>query len=760
VNANERVTSVARYPAPGFGQTVIQVVVGDDTDSRAFVVDEDGVVTPTHVFWKQEEVERRRRFGRMTPRLFEQQAPLEVDEQITVEIFVRADVPEPQLPFDGTDTYVSIDEYETWLRDHATAQVARVVAAKSRVLAVLAQHGASVLANPRGLPTIRARVSAAVLRSTELNAPDVVEIDIDEPPDGMLMGHAGRASMASLGPNADNPPHVFRAGLTGGMCGGPCDGGLIDVGLLEKALQEGPTFSGLARNNARIVGANTQVTGYFDCPTSCSSDDNCPDAMIDSQLVLKRFCREPTPGAPKICVQDHLTWVAASLGMVGSYAYNSTVPAYRPNAPFGNLGAECTTTAQCPSGHECLFHPPSAKKKCHRVFPSTGTSRVDFRIGNEQNANIGLDFLITQGPESPTKPCQLPFAPPTPYVNRSQGGISNAMNFAGRAFGTFLAVAAGNKQSGPVVCAQLKNGICVGSFDYANPGAYDDMANHKRTDSGGGSSFLNDTMFDEALERPHLLGPGNLGGVTQGLHMPAIDVSPGGSQMRTAAYPAPNQPAAGEQIRGTSFATPAVLSAAIQAHQFEGWFSALAYPMVNKAILLAATRDANADGAIGKASVWSANAPTVDAEDGAGQIRFDRLQPILVNNRYYWNDLADASFVSCGANCRKVTVATVTIPSSTPLRVALAWQTCMVDSMSIPSLNDLDLALVCDGSVFTCGGTILSNTVTSELEMLEKAACTYDKTCEIQIRIKNGAPLASCGSTTTERVGVAWSFGN
>jgi hypothetical protein len=275
-----------------------------------------------------------------------------------------------------------------------------------------------------------------------------------------------------------------------------------------------------------------------------------------------------------------------------------------------------------------------------------------------------------------------------------------------------------------------------------------------------GSSFLNDTGFDSTLERPHLLGPGNHAAAQSGLHMPSIDVDPPSTQMRHADYAFPSG-----AILGTSFSAPTVLSAAIQAHQFEGWFSNLAHPMVNKAVLLASTRDANNDGAVGKFTVWSQNANaqngSVDAEDGAGQIKFDKLSTILTNNQYVRQDLSDADFVSCGTNCRKYTIASLVVPPSTSTRVALAWQSCMISEGSLPILsNDLDLALNCGSPLFQCGGTTISNTVTSELEMLERPACTFQRTCYVEVRIKNGAQLSACGSTTTERVGVAWSFNN
>jgi hypothetical protein len=117
-------------------------------------------------------------------------------------------------------------------------------------------------------------------------------------------------------------------------------------------------------------------------------------------------------------------------------------------------------------------------------------------------------------------------------------------------------------------------------------------------------------------------------------------------------------------ISGTSFAAPTVLSVAIQALHYEGLFSSLVFPMVNKAVLMTSTRDANADGPIGKSNRWSANAPTLEGEDGAGQINFQYLASILSNNTYFFHNLSDSDFVSCGASCRKYTIANLTVPSA------------------------------------------------------------------------------------------------
>ena len=507
-------------------------------------------------------------------------------------------------------------------------------------------------------------------------------------------------------------------GLQGGMCSGEdsrCDGGSIDVGLWEQ--DEFPeTSSGLARNNSRISSGGT-VTGYLICPTECDDDNDCTGSDD-----VTRFCRTPVEGGPKICVQDHLSWTAASVGVFGDYAHTANVPL--GDDPHDNAPEET-------------------------LFAASGAWNVDYRVGND-NRQVGLDYLIAPSGEV----CDHSESIPTPYVNRSVSGMPAEANFAGRAFGTFLTAASGNTETGIVQCAQLKNGLCVGMFDYST---FDDLSTHRRTSIDPvGSSFINNPFIDDTLERPHLLGPGNHSALASGLHMPSIDVATGLGTMRHASYdagfPVPS-------IVGTSFAAPSILSVAIQAHQFEGWFSDLAFPMVNKAVIMAATRDANADGAIGNTEVWSQNAPTFDAEDGAGQVNFVALADTLEHDRYYVHNPSDIDFVSCGDNCREFLAAEVVVAASDRIRVALAWQSCMLEEATSPAINnDLDLVLDCGADFPPCVGFMISDTVTSELEMLERPACNGLRVCQILVRIKNGTSLQACGSDETERMGVGWSF--
>ncbi len=509
-------------------------------------------------------------------------------------------------------------------------------------------------------------------------------------------------------------------GLSGGLCGGPCDGVSLDVGYWEREFNS-IVPAGYARQNSR-VSSNT-VTGYLDCPATCATDAECQPTPNTND----RICRLQADGN-KICVQDHLTWTVASTGMNGAYSYDTTAP----NGPDPTPN----TTGES--------------------FSSTGAWYTDKRFGNNMG-EPGLNFLVAPGPA--VAPCQIPDAPPTMFINRSQSAVPLPVaDFAGRTFGSFLTIASGNSNSSFVACGGFRNGLCVGGYDYRT---FSDQTTHRRMIVSGdtASSFINPNGFGD-LERPHLLGPsshspGGVGQLFSGLHLPAIDVGVGSSLMRHDDYTI--TPVA---IVGTSFASPTVLSAAMQALQYKGLFSSLVFPMVNKAVLLAATVDANADGPVGKANTWSANAPTLDSEDGAGQINLLHLASILTNNTYFFSNAADSNFSSCGTNCRKYAVASFTISAAKRVRAVLAWQTCTSGPSPTSFMNnDLDLALVCTGTA--CPGTLISNTVSSETEMFERQVCSGAQksataSCTLEVRIKNGVPLNACGSTATERIGVAW----
>src|SRR5690606_23576251 len=114
-------------------------------------------------------------------------------------------------------------------------------------------------------------------------------------------------------------------------------------------------------------------------------------------------------------------------------------------------------------------------------------------------------------------------------------------------------------------------------------------------------------------------------------------------------------------ISGTSFAAPSVNSLMQQLQQWGGAFDALFYHEVQKAVLMAASVDANADGSVGTSTTWSG---TADAKDGAGRPSIDNIQDILESERYARISLTTGSMSSCGADCLQKLVATVTVPSS------------------------------------------------------------------------------------------------
>jgi len=132
--------------------------------------------------------------------------------------------------------------------------------------------------------------------------------------------------------------------------------------------------------------------------------------------------------------------------MNGSYAYGTFVP--------GGADPVANTTGQS--------------------FASTGAWYTDKRVGND-NGTPGLDFLIA--PPATGNACSIANAPPSIFINRSVDQTPVVADFPGRAFGTFLTVASGNSNSGPVTCGSFRNGLCVGAFDYRT---FDNQDTHRR----------------------------------------------------------------------------------------------------------------------------------------------------------------------------------------------------------------------------------------------------------------------------------------
>lgn len=184
---------------------------------------------------------------------------------------------------------------------------------------------------------------------------------------------------------------------------------------------------------------------------------------------------------------------------------------------------------------------------------------------------------------------------------------------------------------------------------------------------------------------------------------------------------------------------------------------ALFYTVVRKAVIMAATRDSNADGAVTKGVTWSA---TPDGEDGAGHPDMGLLKTLLDTNAYSYTLRDDAMFTSCGANCRSYALGTVAVTSLQRLKAALVWTACTPSQTSTTTPpTDFDLVMTRPSY---CGGSVQSVSVNNEVEMVYDACLpggfaprgTYQYSFEI--RIKNGASIStSCG--TSEPVGFAWS---
>lgn len=351
-------------------------------------------------------------------------------------------------------------------------------------------------------------------------------------------------------------------------------------------------------------------------------------------------------------------------------------------------------------------------------FARAGTPNVNpVRVGNDAG-DVGLDYILGQDD--------------APYINHSANiepdDLAWAIDWAVRNDGYYFFNAAGNDAGDDTNwCDHTWNSVCVGS--YGLNGRYDLLSQHAISTF---SSWVNGT----GPERPHLLGPG------ENLHMPDIGASNDAMVDRHAT---------GQTIGGTSFASPSIVAVSIAYHQYESFLSQLAFPYVNKAVLLAATTDSNNDGAILQGSTWS---QTTDGYDGAGHPHMERAKDLLDANNYRRRVLTDSMFANCGASCREYSVATVTVPAQQRLRVALVWQACQQSVAAEPYIeNDLDLY------VADAFGSLQSISSNSEVEMLQrKCQATGVNTCamDIRVRIKNGATLDSCYGSNSEPAGLAW----
>jgi hypothetical protein len=680
IGAQEVVERVDRVPAIGLAEELAAVI----TDQRAFYIRPDGDIVPSHELPAQERAAAFSRFGKLTPTLYVMQETLPADETLDVWIFVAGnyDIPEPpDAPVDGSS---SAPDFEAWVTAQRELQRTRIEAANAALIADLPSDTV-VLDTLSYVPLVKVRMTVADLQSDSLNTnPHVLRIVEDDDGVHALLGYAAQASM--------NMPS-----LVGGSCGAsPCNGSGLPVGIWEHDPDFPSFYSAINTHNDALDHGSLGVS-YLFLPQMCTTDADCPSTIENTVIKNKRKCTHSE------CVEEHLTYVAGSMGMIGDFDYDND---NTPNAPEMDQ------------------------------FASSGVWDVRYKVGNT-NDPPGLDYILGAS---------------AAYINRSVdmvGPARLAAEFAGQYDGAFIVTAGGNDGFGVVSrCARFRNGLCVGGYYYE---PYTATASHHCW------TLSNDGNEAGFPERPHLLGPASHTNQSSGLALPDLE-SDGTRGMRYGDYNMGQEPQ-GLAIFGTSFASPAVMTAAMNAHGYEGWFSNLVHTQVTKAVILAGTVDSNLDGAIGLTTNWST---TLNAKDGAGHVDMIKVKATLDANQYFFRDMANSDFVSCGSGCREYVVASsVSIPSNKVIKVALVWNACSLADDGFTDaflVNDLDLSVTkqCSGS----STTTTSNTITSELEMLE-IACGVQKggwSAAIKIRIKNGATLQACGTTTTERVGVAWSI--
>ena len=476
---------------------------------------------------------------------------------------------------------------------------------------------------------------------------------------------------------------------------GPCDGGGLGVGIWEKGTSEG-----LSGRYGAIATNNTRLIAaatdtYETAPTPCTTDSQCPPNMSSESYRCSTTLGK--------CVSEHRSVVAGMIGLQGTYTYPSGVPG------VGGV-----------------------------TFAQAGTTNVVRFIVNEWGST-GVNWYMGQ---------------PSAYINRSQdgtdaGAASVALNWAARYDNVLLTVAAGNSGTESVANSLFINAISVGGFRYET---WNSPSTHRRNSVY--SSYINNNSVYPGLERPNLLGPMSHldgGGLYAGLSIPLVTAAGTPAMTLTTLN--------GSQAVGTSLAAPAVLSVAMAAHQYAGLFSALYFPVTRKAVVMAATRDSNADGMVAKGNAWSS---TPDGEDGAGHPDLAYVKSLLDAGNNFYTVLDDSAFTSCGPGCRTYPLATVNVGFRGRIKAALVWTAC-APTASAPTTQpptDFDLAII--RPAFCGGSTAQSVSVNNEVEMLYDDCLpvggaprgTYQYSFEI--RIKNGASISTaCG--TSEPIGFAWS---
>jgi hypothetical protein len=484
--------------------------------------------------------------------------------------------------------------------------------------------------------------------------------------------------------------------LTGGLCGGICLGGGAAIGIWEFDTFDQPGPLAIADGNGRLAG--NQVT-YQNTPLTCTTDDDCNVInIVDNKCV------------GGTCQGLHVSTTAAMLGMTGSHTYPVS---------------EGVDTSQV-------------------TFTRAGINNIGRFVANHSVALNGLDFLLDSTFVT--------------FINRSasaaNGTTAAGINWAARARAITTTVASGNSGPGGAIASQDSwNALSVGMFSYFLWSDPSSQPLHFL------SSFVNNSSHP-GQERPHMVGPGaNKAGSGSdiGLHHPDIQSTGSPGAMLSFDLNAQNLPI---EAIGSSFAAPVVMSAIVQAQQYEGWFSNLYYPIVKKAIILAATTDGNADGNVLLGTEWTSGTGAQDGKDGAGQPDLSLAKQILDNNRYSYVNVTNSSFVSCGTGCREYTIKNFTVNGGHRIKAALVWNTCAATRTgSIVDPTDLDLVLV--QPAWCLNALRQSVSLNNELEMIADdclASSPVQGTYSARVRIKNGGTLPLCGSETNEPLAFAWSW--
>jgi len=476
------------------------------------------------------------------------------------------------------------------------------------------------------------------------------------------------------------------ASFIGGLCGTSCAGASLPIGITELNTAPIGIRTGIARLNGRLsIGSVV----YREAPSNCTTDTQCWDTSTGEPNENKCVAGK--------CVGFHLSTVAASVGMAFDYTY-----------PAGALG-------------------PSSV-----AFPANGAYEVSRYIAVTGNAQMDISWLTNDTPVR--------------HINRSASASPAELNWAARVPAVMSFLPAGNVVIGPIIAnGVVWNALNVGMYNYETW----DIASSHRVNTL--SCWQNDPG-QPGQELPHVVGPGAHTDSTQsggGIHTASLTFtgSPTSAQGMMNQVPIPS--GLGAQIKGTSFSTPAVMGAAIQAYQYEGGFSQMYFPIVKRAVLMAATTDGNADGRVGLGNEWTSGG---DAKDGAGQIDLALSKQVLDGNQYTRIDLTDASFTSCGTGCREFALPSIPNPTSIGIKAVLTWNSC---GNTPPT--DLDLVLIRPS---TCGGINQSTSLNNNVEAVYAfcAGVSRSKYYGVRIRIKNGGTLPLCNGETTEPVALAWSY--